>query len=382
MTTTTKDYYRVLGVAEDADRDAIRKAYRKLAKQYHPDANQGDEKAAERFKEVGEAYAVLSDEEKRKQYDQMRKFGGLGFGFGGAQGPRPGGARPGAPPEGAAPGGFSFEDLGGLGGLGDLFSSIFDRGQPRADGTARRPGGPSPGEDVELVADVSFETAVLGGQLRVSVPITEDCTNCGGSGAGPGSAVHRCSECSGTGTVSFGQGGFAVTRPCPACMGRGRVAETPCAPCQGTGSVRQTRRIQVRVPPAVENGSRLRVPGQGGRGRQGGPPGDLIIVFRVSPHNFFRREGLDIHCTVPINVAQAALGSRVRVRTIRGKHVVLKIPPGTQGGTRFRVRGQGVTKGNHTGDQFVEVRVRIPDDMSDEERERFREWAEAAGLRY
>ncbi len=371
-----KDYYRVLGVPEKADAQEIRKAYRKLAKQYHPDANQGDPSAAERFKEVGEAYGVLSDADKRAQYDRMRKLGAFGLG-----GTRPGG-RPGA---GAPPGGsaesFSFEDLGGIGGLGDLFSTLFDRGGRRGD-TGARKAGPEKGADVELTAEISFETSVKGGTLQLQVPVTEGCATCSGSGAAPGASLERCSECRGSGTVSFGQGGFAVNRPCPACMGRGRIPETPCASCRGTGSIRHTRKIQVNVPAGVESGSRMRLAGQGEGGSGGGPPGDLVLVFQVKEHRFFRREGLDIHVRVPLNLAQAVLGSRVRVRTVGGKQVVLRIPPGTQSGTRFRIRGQGVTRGDRTGDQYVEVEVRIPEELSDAEREAMERFAEASGMRH
>jgi molecular chaperone DnaJ len=376
MTTTSKDYYRTLGVPEDADRDRIRKAYRKLAKEYHPDANPGNDEAAERFKEIGEAYAVLANEEKRKQYDRMRKLGAFGFGEGGPF--RTTDRRPGAGPRAEPRGGFSFEDLSDLGGLGDLFSSIFDRG--RRDGPMGR-AAPTEGRHVEVPVEVSFTTAARGGTISLSVPITEECATCGGNGAAPGSQLDRCRECQGTGTVSFGQGGFAVTRPCPACMGRGIVPRTPCPSCGGSGSVRQERKLQVKVPAGIETGSRLRVAGQGERGGAGGKPGDLILVFQVKPHRFFRREGLDVLTTVPINVAQAVLGSRVKVRTVDGKHVVLRIPAGTQTGTRFRIRGQGITRGERTGDQYVEVRVQVPDELSDEERESFRAFADAAGLK-
>jgi molecular chaperone DnaJ len=376
MTTTSKDYYRVLGVPEDATQDQIRKAYRKLAKENHPDANPGDPKAQERFQEIGEAYAVLSDKEKRAQYDRMRRLGAFGF-----RGDRSGGPPPGAAGE-APGGGFSFEDLGGLGGLGDLFSSIFDRGRrPDGEPGARRRG-PSAGRDVELQVEVSFEIAARGGKISLRVPVTEECATCGGSGARPGTGLRRCSECEGTGTVSFGQGGFAVTRPCPACMGRGQVPETPCDICRGSGSLRQARRLEVKVPSGVETGSRLKVPGQGERGPGGGPPGDLILVFKVKEHHFFRRDGLDVHCTVPINLAQAVLGTRIKVRTVEGKHVVLRVPPGTQSGTRFRIRGQGVTRGGRTGDQYVEVKVSIPESLSEEERKHFEAFAEAAGQRH
>ncbi len=380
MSTQTKDFYNILGVSEKADQDEIRKAYRRLAKKHHPDANQGDDKAAERFKEIGEAYAVLSKPERRKQYDQMRKYGAFGMGGGARSGPR----RPSSGP-GAGAGGFgtdsqsfSFDDLGGL---GDIFSSIFDRGRRPGEG-ARREGSARKGQDIELSAEISFDLSVRGGRLNLKVPVTEACATCGGNGARPGTRLDRCQECGGKGVVSFGQGGFAVNRPCPACAGRGRIPGDPCPSCRGSGSVRQTRTLQVKVPAGVESGDRLRISGQGERGDNGGPPGDIILTFQVKSHHFFRREGLDVHVTVPINMAQAALGSKIRVRTVHGKHVVLKVPPGTQSGTRFRIRGQGVTKGNRTGDQFVEVKVEIPSSMSDEERTAFEAFAETAALKH
>jgi len=374
MATATKDYYRILGVAENASADEIKKAYRKLAKQYHPDANPHDTSAADRFKEVSEAYSVLSDEAKRKQYDQVRKFGGLG-GFGGF---RPGG--------GAAPGGgttetFSFEDLGGLGGLGDIFGSIFDFGRRRAGGAGRTQA-PQRGQNVEYAVEIPFETAVRGGKISVTVPLSEPCGTCGGNGAAPGTTPTTCPECKGSGTIVFGQGGFAVTRPCPACYGRGTIPTTPCPTCQGQGQVRTQRQLQVTVPAGVDTGSKLRIPEQGEMGPGGGKRGDLIIIFRVKPHRFFSREGMDIHCTVPINIAQAALGSKIRVRTVDGKHVVLRIPPGTQPGTRFRIRGQGVEKGGRRGDQYVRVEVRVPEALDSEEENLLREFARAAELKY
>lgn len=369
-----KDFYRILGVGEKASQDEIKKAYRKLAKRYHPDANPDDPGAAERFKEVGEAYGVLSDTEKRKQYDQMRRFGGLGFGGpGGSAGPRPSGGAPGA-------GSFSFDDLQGFGGLGDLFSSIFDRGARR--GTGERRTERRKGQNVEYMVDVGFETAVRGGKISIAVPITEECATCGGSGAAPGSSLATCGECGGSGTVSFGQPGFAVKRPCPACFGRGRIPQKPCPSCDARGEVRQNRKIQVTVPKGTDEGTRLRLSGQGEKGASGGPPGDLILTFRVKPHRFFHREGLDIHVTVPINLVQATLGSKIKVRTVHGKKVVLTIPPGTQTGTRFRVRAQGVEKGERIGDQIVEVKVKIPEEMSEEERAAMQQFADASGLRH
>lgn len=379
MAGQSKDFYKILGVSESADQDEIKKVYRKLAKRHHPDANPGDAQAAERFKEIGEAYSVLKDPEKRKQYDQMRKLGAFGLGGRGRGGPSQPRGAPGEP-------GFSFEDLqGGFGNISDLFSSLFDLGAKRggAGGTGgAKATGRERGQNVEYVVEIPFLTAVRGGKVSVDVAITEDCATCGGDGAAPGTSRRRCGECGGSGTVSFGQGGFAVKRPCPACFGRGQIPETPCPSCGGRGSVRQRRTIQIAVPAGVDTGSKVRLSGQGERGRGGGAPGDLIITFKVQPHRFFRRDGLDIHVTVPINIVQASLGSKVRVRTVSGKKVVLTIPPGTQSGTKFRVRGQGVRKGERTGDQLVEVSVTVPEKLTDEEQKAMEEFAEASGLKH
>ena len=373
MSTATKDFYKTLGVSDEASQEEIKKTYRTLAKKYHPDANPGDAKSDERFKEVGEAYGVLSDPEKRKQYDNMRRLSSFGFGRGRAA-PRGGGfeTQPG--------GGFSFEDLQGFGGLGDIFSSIFDRGSKGPD--SPKPKGPRKGQNVEYVVEISFKTAVYGGKISIEVPITEECATCGGSGASPGTGTKRCTECSGSGSISFGQGGFAVNRPCPACFGRGRIPERPCKSCAGSGSVRQDRRIQITVPKGVETGSKIRASGQGERGSQGGKPGDLIITFKVKPHDFFQREGLDIHVTVPINLAQATLGSKMAVRTVDGKKVHFRIPPGTQSGTKFRIRGQGVQKGGRVGDQYVEVMVDIPEELTEEQQQAMEVFASSSGLKH
>lgn len=382
MSAGANDYYGVLGVTEDADPDVIRKAYRSLAKKYHPDVNQGDARAAERFKAVGEAYGVLSDPEKRKQYDQMRRYGGLGFG--GAGGPQPGwrpqpSGRP-RPSAGQESGpSFSFEDLGGL---GDFFSSIFDREKRGGAGARGAQDVPTRGEDLEIPVEVSFEMAAQGGKLGIKVPVSDPCETCGGSGAPPGVPFGPCLECGGTGSVAFGQGGYSVSRPCPACMGRGQVPERPCATCVGVGKKRVARKLEVNVPAGVESGGRLRVKGQGERGSGGAPPGDLFLQFQVRPHPFFRRDGLDLVVTLPINLAQATLGSKVRVRTLGGEPAVLKIPPGTQTGTKFRLRGRGITRAERTGDQLVEVTVTVPADLSDDATEAMKRFAELSGLRY
>jgi molecular chaperone DnaJ len=379
MAAPGKDFYKVIGVKEKATPDEIKKAYRKLAKENHPDANQGDPKASERFKEIGEAYSVLSDPDKRKQYDQMRRLGSLGFG--GRTG------RP--PPRGAPPHGqdFSFEDLqGGFGNISDLFSSLFDMGKKGPEGGPgagpRRTTARQKGENVEYVVEIPFLTAARGGKISVDVAITEDCTTCGGDGAKPGTEVKRCEECKGTGNVSFGQGGFAVKRPCPACFGRGRIPGTPCPSCAGRGAVRQQRKLSINVRPGVDTGSKVRLSGQGERGRSGGPAGDLVLTYKVKPHSFFKRDGLDVHVKVPINIVQATLGSKIRVKTISGKKVVLNVPKGTQSGTKFRIRGQGIESADRAGDQYVEVVVSVPEKLSDEERQAMEEFAEATGLKH
>lgn len=367
MTKTDKDYYAILGVDEKADAAAIKRAYRALAKKYHPDANSGDPSAAERFREVGEANGVLSDPRKRKKYDQMRKLGAFGFGT----------ARAGSQPDPPASPGFSFEDLGGLGGFSEIFSSIFDRNRRNR---PPKPSGPSKGEHVEYEVEVPFMTAAKGGKVPVTVPISEECAACLGSGGAPGTGWSKCGECKGSGSVSFGQGGFSVKRPCPACMGRGDKPDRRCGACPGSGKVHQNRKIQVSVPAGVGNDARVRLTGQGERGHGGGAPGDLIVTFKVKRHRFFRREGGDINVTVPINLAQATLGSRIRVGTIWGRKVVLRIPAGTQPGTRFRIAGQGIARDGKTGDQYVEIRVEIPESLSEEQEARIREFAASAGL--
>jgi molecular chaperone DnaJ len=377
---TAKDYYQVLGVTEGAGADDIKKAYRKLAKKFHPDANPNDPQAAERFKEVGEAYSVLSDDDKRRQYDTMRRNPFANFGFGA----RTGAARTGGPQGTQAAGdtSFSFEDLGDLGGLGDIFSSIFDRGGKRRQ--QRGAAGPrtTRGRDVEYLVEISFNVAVRGGKVQLTVPMTDDCTICNGTGAAPGAKLQSCPECGGSGNITFGQGGFAVSRPCPACLGRGQIPSERCSACNGTGHVREQRQIVLSVPAGVDTGSKLRLSGQGEKGGAGAAPGDLIVTFKVQPHHFFRRDGLDIHCTVPLNLAQATLGSKIRVRTVDDRKVALRIPAGTQSGTRFRIPGQGVEKAGRRGDQFVQVKVEVPDTLTAEQERLMKEFADAAELRY
>lgn len=376
----TRDYYAVLGVASTASQDEIKKAYRRLAKRYHPDANQNDPKAAERFKEISEAYQVVGDAEKRKQYDEMRRLGAFGFGGGspgGGRRPSSGGPRPpgGGSAPGAGPAGFDF-DIGGLGGLGDLFSSMFGGGRG---GKAR---GAEAGQTVETTLEVPFRVAALGGRIPVDLEVTEECGTCRGSGAAPGASVKVCPECSGRGVISFGQGGFAVNRPCPMCMGRGQVPSDACSTCAGAGEVRARKKLMVQVPAGIDSGAKIRLKGQGGRGASGGPPGDLLVTFQVQPDRFYRREGLDLIAALPLNVAQATLGSKVRVATLDEKRVTIRIPPGTSSGKRFRIRGQGIARDERRGDLIVEVSIVAPEHLGEEQLRLMREFADAADLKY
>ena len=379
----TKDFYGVLGVSSSASQDEIKKAYRKLAKQYHPDANANDPKAAERFKEISEANNVLGDAEKRKQYDEMRRLGAF-EGFSGARGGSSGGFSGGRPGAGQGAAGFDFSnvDIGGLGGLGDLFSSIFNQSGRGPAGAGGRGRAPERGQSVETQVEVPFRTAVAGGKIPVTLEVTEECPTCHGSGAAPGASMRICPECSGRGTVSFGQGGFAVNRPCPVCLGRGQVPSQPCPTCNGSGEVRTRKKVMITVPAGSDSGTKVRLKGQGGRGANGGPAGDLIVEFVVLPDRFFKREGLDLIASVPLNIAQATLGSRISVRTIDDRKVAIKIPSGTPSGKRFRVRGQGVQKGNEKGDLIVEVTIAAPENLTEEQEKMMREFAEAGGLKY
>jgi molecular chaperone DnaJ len=374
-----KDFYAVLGVSASATQDEIKKQYRKMAAKHHPDKNPNDAKAAERFKEISEAYQVLGDDAKRKQYDDMRRFGAFG-GFGGG---RPGGARPGPGSPGGfggtgTTGGFRFEevDLGGLGGLGDIFGSMF------GGGGGRKSREPERGQDVEVALEIPFRTAALGGKVNVDLEVNEECGVCKGSGAAPGARIQSCPECGGRGSISFGQGGFAVQRPCPRCLGRGQIPSDPCKACGGQGEVRAKRKIVVTVPEGSDTGTKIRLKGQGGHGARSGPPGDLLINFTVQPDRFYQREGLDLVAKVPINIAQATLGSKVNVKTLDGKKVSIKIPAGTASGKRFRVRGQGVTKAEQKGDLIVEVDIVVPEKLTEEQQRMMKEFAEAGGLKY
>ncbi len=360
-----KDFYQILGVPDSAAPEEIKKAYRRLAKQHHPDANPNNPSAGDRFKEISEAHSVLSDADKRKHYDQMRKYGAFD-----SLGRRPGSGagRPGQEPTAET---FDFGDLGGL-GLGDIFSSIFGRGRREE----------TRGETLEAVVEVPFRVAALGGKVPVTLPVTEQCPACGGNGAAPGAKITTCPECNGRGTVTLGQGGFAVSRPCPRCRGKGKIPSEPCPKCRGAGEVRSEQNVMITVPPGTESGGKVRLKGKGQPGHPGEPTGDLIITFQVQPDRFFERDGLDLVCEVPINLAQAALGTRLRVRTLDGKKVVLRIPPGTQSGRRFRIKGLGLEKNGRKGDQLVAVQVEVPEKLTPDQEELFKKFADAVGLKY
>ncbi len=365
--SVAKDFYQVLGVPDSASEADIKKAYRRLAKQYHPDANPNNPQAADRFKEISEAHSTLADPAKRKQYDRMRKLGAFG-GFGGRTASRGGGGGQAREEEID----FDFGNFGAMGGLGDIFSSIFGRGRQEE----RQP------QHLETTVEVPFRVAMLGGKVPVTLPITEPCKTCGGSGGAPGASFDKCDECDGRGTVSFGQGGFAVNRPCPKCRGRGKVPSAPCPTCRGAGDTRSQKRVMITVPPATESGARVRLKGQGQQASGGGKAGDLVVTFQVKEDRFFRREGLDLVCQVPINIAQAALGSKVKVRTLGGKKIVLTIPPGTQPGRRFRIRGMGLEKNGRKGDQLVEIAVEVPQDLSGDDKQLMEQFARHSGLKY
>ena len=384
----TRDFYAVLGVSSSATTDEIKKQYRRLAKKNHPDANASDPKAADRFKEISEAYNVLGDPEKRKQYDEMRRLGAFG-GFGGGARSRPSSGpsstgTAGGTYGGGAPGSGNFRyqdfDIGGLGGLGDLFSSMFGGGGNARPGTRQRD--TDRGQSIETTLEIPFRTAALGGKVPIELEVNEECGVCHGTGAAPGATLRTCPECSGRGVISFGQGGFAVNRPCPMCMGRGQIPSERCANCNGAGEVRTKKKVLITVPTGTDSGSKIRLKGQGGKGAGGAPPGDLVITFQVQPDRFYTREGLDLIATVPLNIAQATLGSKIGVKTLDGKKVNIKIPPGTASGRRFRVKGEGIKKGQESGDLIVQVTIAVPDKLSEEQERMMREFAEAGGLKY
>lgn len=369
-----KDFYAVLGVSASATADEIKKQYRRLAKQYHPDTNKGEAKAADRFKEISEAHNVLGNAEKRKQYDEMRRLGA--FDPFTSRSPRPGGGARSGARQGTGPRVEDF-DIGGLGGLGDIFSSMFGGGARQ-----QRPAGPEKGQSVETTLEIPFRIAVLGGKVPIELEVNEECATCGGSGAAKGARMQTCPECQGRGVISFGQGSFAVTRPCPRCLGKGTVPTEKCPTCDGAGSTRSHKKILIGVPEGTESGSKIRLKGQGGRGVRGGPNGDILITFQVRPDADYEREGLDLIVQAPVNIAQATLGSKVSVRTLDEKKVTITLPPGTPGGKRFRVRGHGIRKGGQSGDLIVQISVTVPEQLTAEQTRLMKEFAAAGRLEY
>lgn len=364
-----KDYYKVLGVSKDAATADIKKAYRKLARTYHPDANKGDAASEERFKEISEAYDVLSDDKRRKEYDEARAL----FGAGGFR--VPGGARSGPG------GGFDF-DLGDLfagggsggsgGGLGDMLGGLF--GQRRSSPSGLQP---RRGSDVETEATMSFSDAIEG--VTVTLPLTtaEPCRECAGTGAKKGTTPRVCSDCVGTGQTSRNAGGFAISEPCRSCRGRGLIADDPCPACGGSGRARSTRTIQARIPAGVRDGQRIRLKGKGAPGERGGQSGDLYVLVHVRSHPVFSRRDDHLTLTLPVTFPEAALGAEVKVPTLGGPPVTLRLPAGTANGRVFRVRGRGaVRKDGSKGDLLVTVSVEVPqriDGAARDALERFRD---------
>ena len=360
-----KDYYKSLGVSKKADAAAIKKAYRKLARELHPDANPDNRKAEERFKEVSEAYDVLGDATTRAQYDEARELYGSGrprMPFGGGRGPSRG-----AP--GGGQGGFSQADLndlfgqgGGQGvGFGDIFGGLFNRGgQQRAPQSQR-------GADVESEVTLSFLDALHGVTLPLRLQSEETCPSCGGVGARPGTSPKQCPNCQGNGSTVRNQGGFAFSEPCQQCHGRGVIIEDPCPTCHGTGHALTTRTVNARIPAGVKDGQRIRLKGKGAAGEGGGPAGDLFILIHVSAHPVFGRDGANVTLDLPVAFDEAALGANVRVPTPDGSTVLIQIPPGTANGRTFRVKGKGVQQTNKpAGDLLATVVIAVPPTLTDE----------------
>jgi molecular chaperone DnaJ len=348
---TQGDFYETLGVSKSASQEEIKKAYRDLARKWHPDRNPDDPKAEERFKEIQQAYGVLSDPEKRKEYDAGGMFSGFGAGGG-----FPGGGFPG--------GGFTAD-------LGDIFSSVFGRGRGETPRSQR-------GRDLEAEVQLSFEQAMHGAQITVAVPITGPCPTCGGTGAKPGTSPRTCPRCGGRGIDSESQGLFSISQPCPECGGQGSVIEDPCPTCGGTGVSAETKRYRVNIPAGVHDGSRIRLAGKGEAGFRGGPRGDLYVTTRVSPSPVFKqRPDGNLEVDLPVTVAEAIQGATVEVPTLNGSKKI-RIPPGTQHGSTQRLRGEGPprTKGGGRGDIHYRIQIEVPRELSEEQREAVERLAE------
>lgn len=340
-----KDYYKVLGVPESASDKEITKAYRKLARELHPDANPGDSAAEERFKEVSAAYDVIGDDEKRASYDEVRKMGPMGGMFGGAGGPGAGGFNVG------------FDDIG------DLLGGLFGRGGGRG-GRQQQASRAQQGADLEAELALDFDDAVTGIETEIHLTSEATCSTCDGVGSAPGSAPTRCGVCDGSGMQNDNQGFFSMSRPCSQCGGRGSIITDPCPSCRGSGAEVRPRDVKVRIPAGVKTGQKIRLKGRGGPGRFGGPPGDLFVKIKVKDHELFGRQGDDLTLDVPITFAEATLGADITVPTLAGDTVKIRIPAGTASGKTFRLRG----KGGDAGDLLVTAIVVVPDDLSDDQR--------------
>jgi molecular chaperone DnaJ len=351
-----KDYYSVLGVDADASEKDVTRAYRKLAKQFHPDANPGDTAAEERFKDVSAAYDVLGDADKRKEYDEVRRMVASGVGPGGFGGP------------GGFQGNVRFEDIGDMGGLGDILGGLFGRGARRR---GRQASGPQKGRDLETELHLDFLDAVNGITTTVSFTAEAACSECGGTGAKRGTIPDLCPTCGGTGTIADNQGPFSFSEVCPTCGGRGQVITDPCPKCKGNGIEVRRRDVKVRIPPGVRDGQRIRVSGRGAPGTNGGPPGDLYVVVHVAKHPIFERDSKNsrnLIVTVPITFVEAVLGATVKVPTL-GDPVTVKVPAGTESGKTVRVRGRGITSAKGSaGDLMVRFEVVVPKKLKAEER--------------
>jgi len=359
-----KDYYKALGVAKGASAEEIKKSYRKLARKYHPDANKGDAASEERFKEISEAYNVLSDSKRRKEYDDARSL----FGGGGVRAPGGGGGF----------GGFDLGDIfgssGSGGGLGDLLGGVF-RNRP-----AGQQARPRRGADVETEASLSFSDAIDGATVSLRLTDEGPCKTCMGTGAKAGTVPKVCPTCEGTGQASRNLGSFAFSEPCTTCRGRGLVVEDPCPVCSGSGRAMSARTIQARIPAGVADGQRIKLKAKGAPGERGGPPGDLYVRVHVAGHPVFGRSAHNLTITVPITFTEAALGAEIKVPTLRGMPVSLRIPPGTPNGRTFRVRGKGVRRPDGTyGDLLVKVDVQVPAELSEQAREALEKFRDVTG---
>ncbi|MHA7862212.1 molecular chaperone DnaJ [Tessaracoccus sp. Y36] len=367
-----KDYYKVLGVSKNASPDEIKKAFRQIARDNHPDQNPGDSAALARFKEASEANAVLSDTEKRKEYDEARSLFGGGFRFN----------RPGQPGGGASP---SFEDLfrnagqgTGQQGFGDLFGGLFSGGAGATRRATQR--GPRRGADIEGDVTISFEQAVEGATVTMRTVSDQPCPSCRGTGAKAGTLPRVCPSCEGSGMQSSQAGGvFHMSEPCTDCLGRGLIVDTPCPDCAGSGRGKSTKTMNVRIPAGVEDGQRIRLKGKGAAGENGGAPGDLYVSVHVTPHKLFGRSGSNLTLDVPVTFTEASLGADIQIPTMQGQRVKLRIPPSTPNGRTMRVRGRGARKPDGSqGDLLVTIKVEVPDDLSAEAKAALLEYAEKA----